>query len=106
MLAVDDKKFLLRFLQVPHRLAAFDGLEAQPLSGEQQNSPWYRWLADGSFVKVLNGSYFRAGEPALKSLFAALNTGDELCHIILRRQFLRLDLLAFIVKTADEADFS
>src|SRR5216684_2312796 len=102
VLAVDDQELFFRLLQMTDGRIAIQGLEPQPLGSKQQDSSRNWRLADRSFIEIPNRPDFRAGEPALKGLFASFNAGNELRHVIFRRQLLGLDFLALVVKATDE----
>src|SRR6266850_2257668 len=102
VLAVDDQELFFRLLQMADGPISIQGLEPQPLRSKQQDSSRNWRLADRSFIEIPNRPHFRAGEAALKSLFAVFDSGYELRHVIFRWQLLGLDLLALIVKATDE----
>ena len=106
MLAVNNKKFLLRLLQAADAGAVRPGLEAQLLRREQQHRAGDGRLRDGRLVKIADGRDLGAGKFALKGLVAAFDFGDELGDVVLRLGRRGLDAGAFlVVKPADEPDF-
>ncbi len=103
MLPVNYQKFLLRFLQMPDRLAAIERLKAQLLRREQQHRAGYGWLGNSGLIKIANRAHLGAGQQALERLLAPLDARNKLRHVILLRYLLGFNLFALIVKPADEA---
>src|ERR1041385_754240 len=104
VLAIDHQEFVLRLLQMTDGFISIQSLEAQSLGSKEQNRSWNWRLANGCFVEVSNGLHFCAGKPALKSLLASFDSGNELRHVVIGREFLSLDLLTLIIKPADKTN--
>src|SRR5262249_31032358 len=97
MLAVNDEEFFFWLLQMADGLVSVKGLETQLLRREKEHGSWDGWLVDGRFVEIADRLYLRTRKGALEGFFTALNLRDELGHVVLWRNSLRLDLFPFVV---------
>ena len=105
MLPVDDEKFFIGFLQLTDSTAVIPSGEFELLGREQQDDARNRRLRNRRLVKIPDGRDFGLRHLPLKRFVAALNLGDELADIIVRRDRLGLDAAAvLVVKPADEAN--
>ena len=103
MLAVNNQELGRRILQVSDALLRPEGLEVEPLMGEQQHRAGDRRLVDRHFVEILQGPHLGARELALKGRVAVLDAGNELRDFVALRDHLRRDLLPLAIEAADEA---
>src|SRR5437660_169629 len=104
VLAVDDEELGLRLRQLADPVGT-GCLEAQFFRGKQQYRSRDGRLGDRRLIKVLELAHLGPGKGSLEGAVGALDFGDELGDLILVGDTRRDDLLAFAVKTADEADF-
>ena len=102
VLAIDDQIFFIRLLQVADVLVAAERGEAQCFRGKKQHGAGDRRLAHRHFVEILERPHLGARELALESLVGMLDARDELRDLVVLRNRLRRDLLAFAVVAADE----
>src|ERR1700722_6235421 len=78
VLTVNNKKLLLRLLQLADARAIRPRLKAQLLRREKQDRPRNGRLADGRLVKIANGADFGAGQLPLERLVVAFDFENEL----------------------------
>ncbi len=102
MLPVDDEIFPLRLAQMPDRLRIAGSLEPQRFIRKQQDGSRYHRLRHDGFIKVDDLFDFLPIEEALKALFAALDAGDELRHVVVFPDMRLGDFLPLEIVTAGE----